>query len=104
MLRYLAPQRPGNYTAVYEAEGPDGQKARAQVKIAVRQVDAQSNNPPVPQTLTSRVLAGGSVTIDVPLSGIDPDGDTVQLLGVDTNPQKGTVTAVGPTHDHLPGR
>ena len=95
VLRYLAPQRPGNYTAVYEAEGPDGQKARAQVKIAVRQVDAQSNNPPVPQTLTSRVLAGGSVTINVPLSGIDPDGDTVQLLGVDTNPQKGTVTSVG---------
>jgi hypothetical protein len=96
VLRYLAPQRPGNYTAVYAVAGPDGQTARAQVKIAVRQVDLQSNNPPVPVALTARVLAGGSVTIDVPLSGIDPDGDTVQLLGQDTNPQKGVVTSVGP--------
>jgi len=96
VLRYLAPERPGNYTAVYAVAGPDGQTARAQVKIAVRQVDVNTNNPPVPQTLTGRVLAGGSVTIDVPLSGIDPDGDTVQLLGVQTNPQKGIVTAVGP--------
>jgi large repetitive protein len=96
VLRYLAPQRPGNYTAVYAVAGPDGQTARAQVKIAVREVDLNTNNPPVPQTLTGRVLAGSSVTINVPLSGIDPDGDTVQLLGVQTNPQKGIVTAVGP--------
>ncbi len=95
VLRYLAPQRPGNYTAVYAVAGPDGQTARAQVKIAVRQVDPGTDNPPVPENLTSRVLAGGTVTIDVPLSGIDPDGDTVQLLGVQTNPQKGVVTAVG---------
>jgi hypothetical protein len=95
VLRYLAPQRPGNYTAVYAVAGPDGQTARAQVKIAVRQIDLQSNNPPVPESLTARVLAGGSVTVDVPLSGIDPDGDTVQLLGQETNPQKGVVTAVG---------
>ena len=96
VLRYLAPQRPGNYTAVYAVAGPDGQTARAQVKIAVREIDAGTNNPPVPQTLTGRVLAGGSVAIDVPLSGIDPDGDTVQLLGQQSNPQKGVVTAVGP--------
>ncbi|HEY1529339.1 MAG TPA: Ig-like domain-containing protein [Galbitalea sp.] len=96
VLRYLAPSRPGNYTAVYAVAGPDGQQARAQVKIAVREVDASTNNPPVPENLTSRVLAGGTVQIDVPLSGIDPDGDTVQLLGVQTNPQKGVVTTVGP--------
>ena len=96
VLRYLAPTQPGNYSAVYEVAGPDGQKARAQVKIAVREPNPDTNNPPVPQTLTARALAGGSVTINVPLSGIDPDGDTVQLLGQETNPEKGTVTAVGP--------
>ena len=96
VLRYLAPSRPGNYTAVYEAAGPDGQTARAQVHIAVREADVNTNNPPVPETLTARVLAGGTVDINVPLSGIDPDGDTVQLLGQETNPEKGNVTAVGP--------
>jgi hypothetical protein len=94
VLRYLAPQKPGNYTAVYAVAGPDGQTARAQVHIAVREADVNTNNPPVPETLTARVLAGGSVEINVPLSGIDPDGDTVQLLGQSTNPEKGIVTAV----------
>src|SRR6185437_12447758 len=42
VLRYLAPSRPGNYTAVYAVAGPDGQQARAQVKIAVREVDANT--------------------------------------------------------------
>ncbi|MCU1551494.1 MAG: tandem-95 repeat protein [Glaciihabitans sp.] len=97
VLRYLAPQRPGNYNAVYEISGPDGQTARAQLKIAVREADVDTNNPPVPQTLTARALAGGTVVIKVPLSGIDPDGDTVQLLGQETNPEKGIVTAVGPS-------
>jgi hypothetical protein len=96
VLRYLAPEKPGNYTAVYAVAAPDGQTARAQVNIAVREPDAASNNPPVPLPLTGRVLAGGSVTVTVPLSGIDPDGDTVQLLGQATSPQKGAVTAVGP--------
>ena len=95
VLRYLAPQRPGNYTAVYEIAGPDGQTARAQLNIAVREIDVATNRPPVPQSLTARVLAGGTVTITVPLSGIDPDGDSMQLLGVGTNPNKGSITTVG---------
>ncbi|NEM90439.1 Ig-like domain-containing protein [Galbitalea soli] len=95
VLRYLAPQQPGNYTAVYEIQGPDGQSARAQVHIAVREVDLNTNNPPVPQTVVARALAGATVTIPIPLQGIDPDGDTVQLLGQETNPEKGSVTSVG---------
>jgi hypothetical protein len=95
VLRFLAPEKPGNYTAIYAVAGPDGQTARAQVTISVRQVDANTNNPPVPQTLSARVLSGGTVTIPVPLSGIDPDGDTVTLVGTESNPEKGIVTAVG---------
>ena len=94
-LRYLAPFKPGNYTAVYRVDDPDGQWATAQVTIAVRELDAASNRPPIPQTLTARVLAGNTVRIPVPLSGVDPDGDSVKLVGQSTNPQKGAVTAVG---------
>ncbi|WP_414172172.1 Ig-like domain-containing protein [Clavibacter tessellarius] len=32
----------------------------------------------------------------MPLTGIDPDGDSVRLLGQDTGPEKGQVTEVGP--------
>jgi hypothetical protein len=95
VLRYLAPETPGNFLAVYEVAGPDGQTARAQLRIAVRESDADTNSAPVPPALTARVLAGATVTIPVPLSGIDPDGDTVQLLGQETSPDRGSVIAVG---------
>ncbi|WP_157887645.1 Ig-like domain-containing protein [Frondihabitans sp. PAMC 28766] len=95
VLRYLAPKTPGNFTAEYAIEGTDGQRATAQVSISVREADAATNNPPVPQALTARVVSGQTVRIQVPLNNIDPDGDSVQLLGVDSNPQKGNVTSVG---------
>ena len=94
VLRYLAPAQPGNFTAVYRVDAPDGQFASASVHIAVREADVLSNTAPVPKTLTARVLAGASVRIPIPLSGIDPDGDSVQLLGQETNPEKGAVTSV----------
>ncbi|MBC7519080.1 MAG: fibronectin type III domain-containing protein [Microbacteriaceae bacterium] len=94
-LRYLAPETPGNFSAVYEVSGQDGQVAQAQLNIAVREVVAASNAAPVPLTVTARVVAGGSVRVHIPLSGIDPDGDSVQLLGQQSNPQRGAVTAIG---------
>ncbi|MEO7349021.1 MAG: Ig-like domain-containing protein [Terrimesophilobacter sp.] len=92
ILRYLAPDRPGNFIANYSVSGPDGQKAQAQVRISVREVVEATNNAPVPVTVVARVIAGDDVTIQIPLTGIDPDGDSVQLLGQETSPQKGAVT------------
>jgi large repetitive protein len=94
VLRYLAPQKTGNFSAAYRVTGPDGQAATGLVRISVREADAATNNPPVPTTVTARVIAGESVRIRIPLSGIDPDGDSVQLLGQSTNPDKGAVSAV----------
>ncbi|MBH0010319.1 Ig-like domain-containing protein [Salinibacterium sp. SWN1162] len=94
VLRYLAPERTGNFTAAYQVAGPDGQSATAIVNIAVRELDVSSNNPPVPPTVTARVLAGDTVRIQVPLTAADPDGDSVQLLGQATNPSKGAVIEV----------
>jgi hypothetical protein len=95
-LRYLAPSKPGNFTAAYRVAGEDGQWATAEVTISVRERDEATNNPPVPKTVTARVLAGDTVRITIPLSGIDPDGDSVQFIGQETNPQKGAVVASGP--------
>ena len=65
------------------------------MRIAVREPSDATNNPPVPATVTARVLSGATVRIPIPLTGIDPDGDSVQLLGQESNPQKGAVTTVG---------
>ncbi len=94
-LRYLAPETPGVYTAVYQIAGPFNQTAQAQVRITVKEVDELTNKPPVPRTVTARVLAGEIVPIEIPLAGIDPDGDSVQLIGQETSPEKGAVVAVG---------
>ena len=48
---------------------------------------------PVPPTITARVIAGETVRIPIPLGGTDPDGDSVQLLGQESNPERGTVVA-----------
>jgi hypothetical protein len=93
-LRYLAPQTAGNYSAIYSIAGPDGQTAQATVNISVREIDLATNNPPVPAQVTARVLAGETVNISIPLTGIDPDGDSVQLIGVATNPEKGSILSV----------
>jgi len=38
------------------------------------------------------------VRIEIPMFGIDPDGDSVQLLGADAAPTKGRIVEVGPTY------
>jgi large repetitive protein len=94
-LRYLAPDHTGNFTATYRVLGPSGQTAEAQVTIQVREPTVDTNHAPAPGRITARVLAGEQVRIDIPLDGIDPDGDSVQLLGQETSPEKGTVVEVG---------
>jgi large repetitive protein len=94
-LRYLAPDHPGNFSAIYQILGPSGQTAQAEVTIEVREPNLDTNQPPVPSRINSRVFAGERVRIDIPLTGIDPDGDSVQLLGLETSPEKGAVTEVG---------
>ncbi|TPW76000.1 Ig-like domain-containing protein [Schumannella soli] len=95
-LRFLAPKQAGTFTAAYQISSL-GQTAQAEVKISVRERDAATNNPPVPRQVTARAIAGETVDIRIPLSGIDPDGDSVQLLGLATNPEKGSVTSTTAT-------
>lgn len=94
-LRYLAPEVAGNYVAVYSVAGPDGQRAEGRVTISVREENAATNSAPVPRQVTARVLAGETVRIKIPLSGVDPDGDSVQLIGITSNPDKGIVLSTG---------
>ncbi|MFD4420386.1 Ig-like domain-containing protein [Agromyces sp. NPDC058484] len=93
-LRYFAPDQPGEFEAVYRIDA-DGQFATATVAISVRAADVETNSTPVPETVTARVLAGESVRIPIPLGGTDPNGDSVQLLGQVSNPDRGAVVERG---------
>lgn len=93
-LRLLAPPTPGTLTASYRVDGEDGQWSTAQVRINVREADAAANSAPVPETVAARVFAGQTVRIPIPLEDIDPDGDQVRLLGQQSSPDLGSVTAI----------
>ena len=93
-LHVQAPSQPGTVRAVYAVADSAGQTASSLVTIYVRAADGQ-NSPPTPKALTARALTSSTTRVDIPLSGIDPDGDSVRLVGVGSAPQKGRVVEVG---------
>lgn len=92
-LRFIAGSRPKTVRAIYNAVDPQGQKSAAAVTIHILPLEGAENSRPQPRNLTARVVAAGTVRIPVPLDGIDPDGDSVQLTGIDSTPAMGTATA-----------
>ncbi|WP_269939461.1 Ig-like domain-containing protein [Arthrobacter sp. HY1533] len=91
-LRFLAGPTPGTVSAVYKISNSSGQSSSAQVSITVVPEDPERNLPPAPKNIHGRVIAGSSTRVQVPLDGIDPDGDSVQLVGIDLAPALGTAT------------
>ncbi len=97
-VRYQAPSEPGQYSAVYRVADRYGESATATVTFVVTAPDAEGNRPPVPVTQTGRTFAGSTIRVDVPLDGIDPDGDSVLLTGLNQAPQLGRIVETGTTY------
>lgn len=87
-VRFQAPDTAGVRTISYAIADDAEQEARATLTLTVIGPDGE-NRPPVPTPLTSRTFAGSAVKIDVPLDGIDPDGDSVVIR------QMGSAPAIG---------
>ncbi|WP_374010880.1 Ig-like domain-containing protein [Leifsonia sp. LS-T14] len=105
-VRYQAPSSPGQYNVVYGITDKYGQKAQATVTFVVGGADKGSDRAPQPQPLTVRAFAGSSVPVEVPLDGIDPDGDSVTLSGLATQPTLGRIsdsTSRSFTYEAYPG-
>ncbi|WP_188037505.1 Ig-like domain-containing protein [Actinotalea sp. JY-7885] len=105
-LRYQAPAEPMEVHATFEVADEVGNRTAATVTVNVHASDRGSKAPPRPRDLTARVFAEDVVRIDVPLTGIDPDGDGVYLLGEDRAPTKGRIVATGADwmeYEALPG-
>ncbi len=105
VLRYQAPTTPMTVQAVFAVSDSFGTTA-ATVTVSVHAADATSKSPPRPLDLTARVFEGELIRIPIPLTGIDPDGDGVLLLGQDKAPAKGVIRAQGADwieYEALPG-
>ncbi|MCK9792675.1 Ig-like domain-containing protein [Isoptericola sp. 4D.3] len=101
-LRFRAGSEPGTEYAIYKVRDPNGQEDSAQVTIRVR--GGNENKAPVPQDVEARALAGGTVRIPVPLDGIDPDGDSVQLTGLASGPAMGRAEVADGYVDFVAGQ
>src|SRR5690554_613233 len=95
-LRFQAPSKPGEYRVTYRVLDPFGETAAATAIFTVTGLDEANNRDPEPVPLVARVLAGGTIRVNFPLNGIDPDGDSTQLLNFPTNPSLGSVVESGP--------
>jgi len=94
-VRFQAPEAPGQYQAAYRVLDAYGESAAATVTFTVTPVDEASNRAPRPEPVIARVLSGGSIRVELPLQRIDPDGDSVQLLGTPTSPTMGSIEEMG---------
>ena len=94
-VRFKAGNEAGRVRLTYTVFDSAENYASGTIVVTVVPKDAP-NTPPTPRPLVARVLAGGTVTIPVPTDGVDPEGDSVTLLGVSRPaPTKGVVSVVG---------
>lgn len=95
-VRFQAGQTPGTVHATYQIEDSQQNRTAGYITIQVVPADQGTNSPPRPKPVIARAVAGTTERIAIPLDGIDPDGDSVELVGLSSNPSKGRVS-VGDT-------
>ncbi|MFT4258555.1 Ig-like domain-containing protein [Microbacterium sp.] len=92
-LRYLAPSTPGTYRLTYAVSLERNPALSDNGAVTVTVLPAGTNRAPAPTDLSGRVLSGQTVSVPVPTTGVDADGDGVVLTGVEQPRQgQGTVT------------
>ena len=104
VVRYLPPDASGQAVITYGVTSSSGQTASSSITVTVSTAQGD-NSPPVPKPLVASVIAGSTVEIKVPLTGIDPMGESVTVVGLTPNPdfssdpsfpQKGQIVRVNP--------
>ncbi|UOQ59895.1 Ig-like domain-containing protein [Leucobacter rhizosphaerae] len=84
-LRYLAPREAGVYTLSYTTYGASSPESSDVGHVRVTVLPREGNRDPQPPTVTVRLAPGELATAAIPLTGVDPDGDRVRLVGVGTS-------------------
>lgn len=95
-LRYQAPDQARTTKTLFNVIDSHGNIATGELTVLVHSSDRDAKAPPTPMDLTARAYSGKSVHIQIPLTGIDRDGDGVTLLGLgDQVPTLGRISGMG---------
>ena len=78
----------------YQITDTGGRTDSATIFVTVISTDAQ-NEAPVPPLVEARVLSNSITRIPIKLAGVDPNGDSVRLLGLGSGPGLGRVVEIG---------
>ena len=89
-VRLAAGSEAGVVRVAYTAVDSVGNRSTSTVTFEVVAAST-ANSAPVPKALSAWAVQGQMTRIPVPLTGIDPDGDSVALVGIDQPPAKGSV-------------
>ncbi|HEY9564006.1 MAG TPA: Ig-like domain-containing protein [Nocardioides sp.] len=95
-VRFRATGDSGLARVQYTVRDTEQRTHSATVELSITPTSG-SNAAPRPEPLTGRLVQGGEVIMPVPLEGVDPDGDSVSLVGLDIEnaPRKGSITFDG---------
>ena len=85
-------------TVSYVATDASGATATGQLDVTIEPPPSKAHpdQAPVPEEVDTRETAGDVAVIQLPVDGIDPDGDSVTVTGVTVPPALGRIVAVGP--------
>jgi hypothetical protein len=92
LLRYLAPDEPGEYAVEYSVFTTGAPSLADAATVRVRVIDDDVNRAPTADTLEGRVLSGQSALVEFDGFGVDPDGDVVTLDRIVAQPERGAAT------------
>lgn len=90
VLRYLAPDEPGEYDVEYSVFTTGAPALADTARVRIRVLADDTNRAPVPDTLEGRALSGQSAVIEFDGFGMDPDGDVVTLDRIVAQPERGS--------------
>ncbi|MBD3753357.1 MAG: tandem-95 repeat protein, partial [Micrococcales bacterium] len=90
VVRYLAPSEPGTYSVAYTIFRLGFPEMTDSARIFITVLPSDTNTAPLPSDLSGRVLSGRAVSIPFDSFGVDPDGDSVVLDRIVTQPAQGS--------------
>ncbi|MFF5230419.1 Ig-like domain-containing protein [Dactylosporangium sp. NPDC000521] len=102
LVRYVPPATvtaPLQVSVAYVVRNTAGDQATGQLRATVLPLPgaANANRPPAPLPVEGRAVAGQTIRVTVPVTGADPDGDAVTLVGLGSAPALGRVLSVNAT-------